>query len=204
MASQHPSNSKMSKSAQQPHLMPPFHMHSSSPFINNQQANDQRPIPVAPHPKAPLKHQPAQPGQVSNSNGIRSGKWCTAHVKIAHLILQHQKQKHMHQQQQQHQKQQSGSLSNSANSKSGSKSSSHGTNDLHRLHNLALVGQNSTGSFKPTANPGGNPNTTTTAIASTFFPPIHSSLSPNSNGSNNGGLMPFAGLSHHLNHPSKG
>ncbi len=135
-----------------------------------------------------LKVQPNQKNQIQNNNQISPGgnnknasKWSTAHVKIAHMIMSHESQKHMD-------KQQSHRSSIPTNQpynhifqpfKPSTSNSTIKTKPKHSHLNHADYPVQP--SFHTSNNkPSQNAKPSTTASASTFFPPIQSPINSSS------------------------
>ncbi len=194
------------------HLLPP----SFSPFNNNNSFTNHvysNNSPLQPQSikassvipsTAPL---PTNSNKNTNLNNLtnknvtnRNGKWCAAHVKIAHLIMIHQQQKHLTMQQQQHQQQQKSSRSVTPTSNipnnliqptflpfSSNKKHNQSFNDLPIQPGL----NNSINKI--------NNNSITATSASTFFPPIQ----PIGNAAPSTPFGGLASMSHpYMNSPS--
>ena len=147
------SNNKNKDSTIPPHFLPP-------PYNNN----NNNIFPTVPQTNKSSNNSINNNNNFQkSSNGLRSGKWCTAHIAIAHMILNNQKQKLLKQ------KQQPAALCHSSSSKQTIKSNNHSDNQVQP--------------FQPSFKSISSNNSLT---ASTFFPPIitansHQHQSPSNN-----------------------
>ena len=192
------------------HGKPPPPMPSFSPFNNKNNFNSKSSSTTFPaHVSSPVHSNKnggggGGGGKAANSTPpvqVKAGKWSTAHVKIAHMIMSHQHQKHMNMQQQQ----QRGAVTPSMPIPSG-----HGMNSTNPYVSSSFNKSKQTGlhfndfpiqpAFHNTNNNGNNSvKTSTTASASTFYPPIQSPL--NSHSQSSPSSTPYGGLA--SLHPSQ-
>ena len=151
-----------------PHHLPPHLMPSFSPFAANTNTVGSGPANSFQHSQ-PTKNK--EKAVVSRGGG----KWCAAHVRIANFIVSHQQQQKLLQ----HQR------------------SSRSITPTNSFHHQASFSSKATNSKATNFEPGPvqpsfhlqNKSAPTTASASTFFPPVQTSLAP-PNPSN----VPFGGL----------
>ena len=139
--------------------------------------------------------------KVNQSVSIRPGKWGNAHVRIAHMILNHQKQKNLFMSQQQQQRSAVAPTAPIPNNQS---------NPHANLHHPSTIApsfhHHQPSKIKPGHEPAklnNNPPNITTASASTFFPPIQSPLISPSQSSPFGGLASLPINSTNFNSSSK-